>query len=290
MNSSSHTNVDPRGIATPSLRNSMRDKLSNDLTVSCMSIKLIRSPDVARLACAAGFDAMYIDLEHGNFDLALTSQICLTAYDIGLTALVRTGISTISAVLDAGAMGIIVPHVDNADAARACVASARFPPEGARGSVNRLPQLGFRHMPAKALHRMANAATFIAVMVESTAALSHVDEIASVAGIDMLFVGANDLSADLGVAGDYEHARMQGAMHDIFQAATWHRKYVGLGGLGMRRDLISLYIERGARFVSMGADLTLFANAAGACIDTFKALTARAKAQTAITGSGLTRG
>jgi 2-keto-3-deoxy-L-rhamnonate aldolase RhmA len=237
-----------------------------------MSVKLIRSPDVARLACMAGFDAIYIDLEHGNFDLALTSQVCLTAYDLGMTALVRTRMDAIPSVLDAGAMGIIVPHVENADAARACVSLARFPPEGARGSVNRIPQLCFEHVPAKTLHPAVNAATFVAVMVESAAALAHMEDIASVAGVDMLFIGANDLSADLGIAGDYEHPGMQQAMRDIFHAAARHDKYIGLGGLGSRQDLLAQYIAKGARFVSMGADLTLFANAAGACVEKFKAL------------------
>lgn len=256
----------------PALRNPLHEKLRDGRAVSCMSIKLIRSPDVARLACAAGFDAIYIDLEHGNFDLALTSQVCLTAYDLGMTALVRTRMDAIPSVLDAGAMGVIVPHVENADAARACVLLARFPPEGARGSVNRIPQLCFKHVPAKALHPAVNAATFIAVMVESAAALAHVDDIASVVGVDMLFIGANDLSADLGIAGDYEHPSMQQAMRDIFHAAARHHKYIGLGGLGSRQDLLAQYVAKGARFVSMGADLTLFVDAASACIDTFKAL------------------
>jgi len=254
----------------PLLRNPAKATLESGGVVSCMSVKLLRSADAARLAYAAGFDAIYIDMEHGVFDLSQVSQICLTAYDIGLTALVRCGVDHVSQVADAGAMGVIVPHVGTAEQAREVVGLAKFPPEGIRGSVNRLPQMNFQMVAANRLHPAANAAMLVAVMIESKEALDNIDAIAGVNGVDMLFVGANDLSADLGIAGDYEHPAMVQALDTVLNAARVGKKSVGLGGLGSRPDLLKKYVDEGASFVSVGADLSLFADAARASVQQFK--------------------
>jgi len=250
------------------LNNPARQKLEAGQVVSCMSVKLVRSPEVARVAAAAGFDAIYVDMEHGTFDAALASQICLTAFDLGLTGLVRIppgAHSLISQLTDSGAMGVIAPHIDSAEEAREIVAYAKFPPMGIRGSVNRLPQLNYVDIPADLLHPAANREIMVIIMIESIAALSAVENIAAVPGVDMLFVGVNDLSADMGIAGQYDHHEIQTALDRIAHAAEAHGKFFGLGGLSTRQDLLAKYVKKGARFISLGADLTMLLNSAKRC-------------------------
>src|SRR5439155_982806 len=115
--------------------------------VSSMTGRLVSSIEIVRIAKRAGFDSLYIDLEHSSFSMETTSQICVMALEAGIPALVRVPANTpeyISRVLDGGALGVIAPGVRSAEEARAVVAAAKYPPLGARGLSAGLPQLQFR--------------------------------------------------------------------------------------------------------------------------------------------------
>src|SRR5215471_20485319 len=96
----------------------------------------VRDIEIARIAGTAGFDSLYVDLEHASFSLETTGQICMAALEAGITPLVRVpSVAEVSRVLDAGALGVIAPHVQSADDARAYVAAAKFPPLGHRSAA-----------------------------------------------------------------------------------------------------------------------------------------------------------
>jgi 4-hydroxy-2-oxoheptanedioate aldolase len=114
-------------LASEVLRNPVRDKLAAGGVVSSMTVRLTRTPDIARIAKTAGFDMLYIDLEHSALSLDATAQICMAAQDLGVMPAVRVPANTpdhISRVLDIGAMGVIAPHVRSAAEARAVVRAA----------------------------------------------------------------------------------------------------------------------------------------------------------------------
>ncbi|HEX8809655.1 MAG TPA: aldolase/citrate lyase family protein [Xanthobacteraceae bacterium] len=238
------------------LRNHVKDKLGRGEVVASMTVRLIRGVEIARIAKTAGFDSLYVDLEHASFSLDTTGQICIAALEAGITPLVRVpGIAAVSRVLDGGALGVIAPHVQSADDARAYVAAAKFPPLGHRSAAGPLPHLHYRSFPAVAANAALNAATLLIVQFESEEALSQADAIAAVEGVDLVMIGSNDLLADWGLAGQYEHARLRDAYARTIAACRKHGKHVGVGGLASRPDLAAEFVRMGARYVSTGTDL-----------------------------------
>jgi len=243
---------------TPVVRNRVREKLARDEVVASMTARLVRGVEVAQLAATAGFDTLYVDLEHGPLTIDVTGQICMAALALGVAPFVRVPALTpeyVGRVLDAGALGIIAPHVHSAEDAKRVVTMARFPPLGTRSAAGNLPQFGFRPWPAELGNPVLQDATMVVPMVETREALEKVEEIVAVDGVDMLLVGSNDLTAELGIPGAFDHPLLRDAYQRIIAAARKHGKHVGVGGLASRPDLTADFVRMGARYVSTGTDL-----------------------------------
>ena len=132
------------------VRNAVKEKLARNEVVASMVVRLVRGVEIAQIAKTAGFDMLYIDLEHSSFSLDTAGQICLAALGIGITPMVRVPANTpdyISRVLDGGALGVIAPDVGSAEEARAVVKAAKYPPLGERGAGGVLPHLQYRCVP-----------------------------------------------------------------------------------------------------------------------------------------------
>jgi 4-hydroxy-2-oxoheptanedioate aldolase len=240
------------------MKNAVKEKLARGELVASMIVRLVSGVEIVRIAKSAGFDALYIDLEHSSLTLQAASQISIMALEAGIPAFVRVPANTpeyISRVLDGGALGIIAPGVRSAGEARAVLDAAKYPPAGRRGFAPGLPQLEFRSVPAAEALPALNEATFVAVQVESAAALEAVEEIVAVDGIDMVLIGSNDFLADLGLAGQYDHPRLAQAYERTIAACRPRGRHVGIGGLGTRPDLVEKFVRLGARYVSTGNDL-----------------------------------
>jgi 4-hydroxy-2-oxoheptanedioate aldolase len=150
---------------------------------------------------------------------------------------------------------VIAPHVRSADDARAVVRAAKFAPLGERSAAGGLPHLQYRSVPPAEANRALNDATMVIVQCESAEFLDRADEIMGVEGVDMALIGTNDLLADWGLAGQYEHPRVRETYERVIAAAKRHGKHVGVGGLASRPDLAAGYVRMGARYVSTGTDL-----------------------------------
>ena len=244
----------PRDI----LRNLVKEKLARNEVVASMTVRLVRSIEIARIARTAGFDTFYVDIEHCSFSLDTTSQLCLAGLDAGITPMVRVPNGNpeyVARVLEGGALGVIVPHVRSAAEAKRVVAAAKFAPEGDRSLGGTLPHLQYRSFPAIEAMRAVNEATMVVVMMETLEALEHVEEIAAVEGIDMLFVGTTDLTTEMGIIGKLDDPRVRDAYARTIAACRKFGKHVGIGGLASRPDLTAEFVKMGARFVSTGTDL-----------------------------------
>ena len=240
------------------LRNALKEKLARDEVASSMTVRLVRGIEIVRIARSAGFDSLYVDLEHSSLTLDDTGQICMAALAVGLVPLVRVPANApqyISRVLDGGALGVIAPNVRSAQEARAVVAAAKYPPLGQRGAAGGLPHLHYQSFPAAEANAAMNAATMVVVQFESGEAIERADEIAAVDGVDLILIGSNDLMADLGIPGQFEHARVRDAYARTIAACRAHGKHVGVGGLPSRPELIAEFVKMGARYVSTGTDL-----------------------------------
>jgi 4-hydroxy-2-oxoheptanedioate aldolase len=244
------------------MKNPVKEKLARGELVASMTVRLVSGIEIVPIAKSAGFDSLYIDLEHSSLTLHATSQISIMALEAGIPALVRVPANTpeyISRVLDGGALGVIAPGVCSAEEARAVVAAARYPPAGSRGLVAGLPHFGFRSVPAAEALPALNEATLVMVQCESAASLEATEDIVAIDGIDMVMIGSNDLLADLGLAGQYDHPKLAQAYERVIAACRRRGKHVGVGGLATRPDLVAKFVQLGARYVSTGTDLAFLA-------------------------------
>jgi 2-keto-3-deoxy-L-rhamnonate aldolase RhmA len=246
------------------LRNQVKDKLARGEVVASMTLRLVRNVEIATIARTAGFDTLYIDAEHSSFSLETTGQICIAALAVGIAPFVRVPSHRpehVGRVLDGGALGVIAPHVRSAGEARAVVRAAKFPPLGERSAAGGLPHLQYRAFPQAEANAALNDATMVIVQCESAEFLDHADEIMAVEGVDMALIGTNDLLADWGLTGQYEHPRVREAYERVIAAASKHGKHVGVGGLATRPQLAAEFVKIGARYVSTGTDLAFLLSA-----------------------------
>lgn len=240
------------------LRNHLKEKLVRGEVAASMMVRLCRGIEIAQIAKTAGFDTLYIDMEHNTLSVGEACQICIAAQAIGITPLVRVPANTpeyIGRVLDGGAMGVITPHIRSADEAREMVKLVKFPPLGERSAAGALPHFQYRSFPAAEAYAAMNAATMLVVMLETVAALEHVEEIIAVDGVDMLLVGSNDMCNEMGITGQYDHPRLREAFARAIAAARAVGKHVGIGGLASRNDLMTQFVQMGAHYVSTGNDM-----------------------------------
>ena len=245
------------------VRNSVKERLARGEVASSMTVRLTRSAEIAQLAKTAGFDSLYVDLEHSSFSLETTSAICCAALAWGIAPFVRVPqLELVQRVLDGGALGIIVPDVRTPENARESVRAAKYPPLGERGFATALPHFQYRNVPAKQQYAALNDATMVIVQFESAECIQRADEIFAVDGVDMALFGTNDMTADMGIPGEYEHPRVRDAYARALAAAKKHGKHVGVGGLASRPKLIAEFVKMGARYVSTGTDLGFLLSAA----------------------------
>lgn len=238
--------------------------LDRERPVLCLCLAQARTADVVLVAKASGYDAVYVDLEHSTTPLDVTSMLCTTALGAGLLPLVRVASldrATITRVLDGGALGVIVPHIETAEQARSIVDVCRFPPLGQRSIYGATPVTAYEQRPmAEQLARL-DAEAVVVPMVESAQGIDNIDKIAATDGVDMVLVGIYDLSADLGVPGRLDDPSVRDALLTVADACAAHRCRFGIAGLNDQHLLAEL-IGRGLGFISVGTDIGLLQQAA----------------------------
>jgi 4-hydroxy-2-oxoheptanedioate aldolase len=124
--------------------------------------------------------------------------------------------------------------------------------------------LQYRSFPAAETCAAINDATLVIVQFESAACLECADEIVAVEGVDIVLVGLNDMLADMGLTGQYDHPRVREIYQRTIEACRKQGKHCGVGGLASRHDLMAEYVRMGARYVSSGTDLSFLLGAATA--------------------------
>ncbi len=260
-------------VPETSPRNYLKEKMAGGKLTVGMIARLVRGNEIAAIAHTAGFDCLFIDLEHNSFSLESVSQICLTCNALQVTPLVRVtdrSHAEIARALECGAMGVIVPGVETPEHARSVVAAAKFPPLGERSIAPHLPHLFFRAAPATEVMPALNEATLVISMMESLAALDAVEEIAAVEGLDMILVGAHDLCNAMGLPGQHDHPKVRAAFERVAKACRETDTFFGVGGLGSRPELAKEMIALGARYATAGADITFLVQAATANAKSFE--------------------
>ncbi|MER7993359.1 HpcH/HpaI aldolase family protein [Micromonospora chalcea] len=218
------------------------------------------------LLALAGFDFVVVDLEHAPIDLQTAYQLIGTANHLGLAPIVRIpaldpGLT--QRILDAGAEGVMVPHVDTVEQARAAVAAVRFPPLGARGVGSTSRAGAWGAMPRAEYLRYGQEEVVLVVQIESARAASSAGAVAAVPGVDALLVGAADLSTSEGTTEDDPRvvALVGSAVKDCLAAGV----PIGNSG-GADADAVRRAADAGFSFTLLSNDASLLGAAARAAV------------------------
>lgn len=218
------------------------------------------SPEIVEIAVDAGFDWLFLDMEHGLLDpVAVQRMIQAAAGRVPCIVRVPSHVAAaIGKALDTGADGLIFPHVDSAAEARACVRAALYPPEGER-SVGIARAQGYGARLAEAVAGENGRVALIA-QIEHIRAVRNIEEILEVSGLAAVFIGPYDLSASLGLPGQVQDPAVAESIEKVRTAARKFGIPAGIfaGGLEAARAALG----RGFEFVCVATDTLLFAEAA----------------------------
>ena len=238
------------------VRNVAREKLDQGQLALGVGIRMTRSVEIAKAMAVAGFDWLFLDMEHGVMSLEACAQISTAALDAGIAPIARVPngeYSIATRALDNGALGIAVPHVDTAAEAREVINRLKYPPIGHRSMGGIGPHYALRSVSTGEAAQTLNAANLSVVMLETPTAIENADEIAAVPGIDVLLIGSNDLCAEMGIPGAFGNERLADAYRRCITACKKHGKFPGMAGI-YNEAIIPRYVEMGARFILSGQD------------------------------------
>jgi len=238
-------------------KNHTKQQLAAGKLAIGFGLRLARSVDIATIGKTCGYDWLFIDMEHNSMDVDTAAQIAMAALPVGITPIVRVPGKEhfhASRLLDAGAQGIVVPHVDSVEEAQRAVSYCKYPPIGHRSVMGVLPQYGYRSVPVAESTVAANAETLVVLMLETPDAIAQADAIAAVPGVDVILIGTNDLCAEMGIPGQFGDPRVVQAYQTVIDACRRHGKHPGMGGV-YDPALMERYIGMGMRFILSGGDL-----------------------------------
>jgi 4-hydroxy-2-oxoheptanedioate aldolase len=240
-------------------------RLASGTRLAALGVRSSRTADIARIARATGHQAIWIDLEHSTMPIDTAAAICAVALDIGLASFVRVPereYGVIGRLLDGGVLGIIAPRVESVEGAQDIVSACRFPPLGHRSAVGTLAHVNFRKLPAGEFIRAMNEATVVMILIESPLGIQNVEAIARLPGVDLVGIGTNDLSAELGVPGQYSHPSVRKAHETAIDACRRTGKSLVIGGIGDVAYNAELIRLGAAPFLFTGIDTDLLLGAA----------------------------
>ncbi|KAH6989080.1 HpcH/HpaI aldolase [Ilyonectria sp. MPI-CAGE-AT-0026] len=246
--------------------NNLLSLASQGKICTAFGIKIIPGGEIVQIAKSAGYDSLFIDLEHTTLTIRDAGQLCLVANSAGITPFVRVphecGLGFMQKVLDAGAMGIIVPHIHTVDDARRIINVSKYPPMGHRSISAGFSQFEYAPLPTSIIQaEMNSTGSTVFIMIETADALAVVDDIAALPGSDVLLVGSNDLASEIGTLPDWDHPKFIDALRSVGAAAKKHGKIMGIAGLYHRPDILSKVIhEFGAKWIVGAQDVGLLLN------------------------------
>lgn len=225
---------------------------------------MIPSPQMVEMLAHAGFDWVLIDMEHGTIGLESAELMIMAAEASGITPIVRprgNAPADIASVMDRGAMGVQVPHINSADDAGRAVAAVKFGPGDNRGLAAGTRPDGYGLGGGMAdFVRESNEQSLVCVQLEHAAAIANADEILRAEGVDVFFIGPSDLSQSMGHPGNPGAAPVKSAID------TTLRKIVAAGkvpGMPATADNLGAVIGAGVRYIYTHLPRVVGAGAAG---------------------------
>jgi len=239
------------------MRNKLRQALL-DRELTFGTWQQLGHPGITEILANAGFDWICVDMEHGAIDLETMTNIFRTIDAYNCVPVARLPLNDpvwIHRTLDAGARALIIPMVKNAQEAEAAIREAKFPPRGARGygysRANR------HSADFEAYSNEANDEIAMIMQIEHKDAITHLDAILGVDGVDGLFIGPLDLSGSMGITGQMEHPDMVAALDKYMSACKARGTSAGTHIVQPNEQNIRATIAAGYTLIALGLDNSL---------------------------------
>jgi 2-dehydro-3-deoxyglucarate aldolase/4-hydroxy-2-oxoheptanedioate aldolase len=243
------------------LINPVKQRLQAGETAVGTMVQTFNVPATVSIAAAAGAEFLMLDMEHTSLSTDQFATLAALAKALGVAPMVRAPSADypqLSQLLDMGAMGVMLPSVGSAEQAAAIVRRAKYKPEGERGTAFGIAHDDYQPGNPVETMRAANAGILLIAQIETAEGIENVDAIAAVPGIDVLWIGHNDLTTSLGIPGQFDHPRYRQALADVIAACERHGK-IG----GFRPDSVDhakSVSAQGFRALALQSDLAIYRN------------------------------
>ena len=252
--------------------NPVKQKLASGGTTYGTMIFEFLSPGLPQMSVNAGAEFLFYDMEHSGFGVSDMKGQFAACRGLGIVPLVRPPgkqYQYVARLLDIGAMGFLFQMVESAEEAAELVSWTRYPPRGHRGAIFGGAHDDYHSTKIADTIAQVEARTLNAVLIETESGLANVDEIMAVEGVDVAHLGHADMSISMGIPGQFDHPKLQGAVDKIAEAAAKHGKAAAT--LAVDTAWGEDFMERGYRMMSWSYDIALFQSGLGAGIASLKA-------------------
>jgi 2-keto-3-deoxy-L-rhamnonate aldolase RhmA len=234
-------------------------------------IRQARDPKAPAIFAAAGFDFVFIDMEHGNYSMETVADLIRGSKSVGIATLIRVPhLEThfISRVLDTGAEGIMVPMTSTRRQAEEIVRFSKYTPLGQRGFGAQLGQTDYKPLKASEFMKEANENTLIVAQIETREAIENIDSILEVEGIDVGLIGPNDLSISLEIPDQMGSEILMKAIDKVVETANKKRKATGIhiGNI----EAIKKWRSKGMTVLAYSTDIGFQYNASKSSLEELK--------------------
>jgi len=253
------------------LRNPLKARIEKGEAVWGTFVFECGSPAVPRILKAAGWDYILIDTEHASFGMETVGNLLHVSAAVGLPAVVRVPElqrSLLSRPLDAGALGLMVPRVESKAQAEEIVRFTKYHPMGDRGVALGTAHNAYESVSGKRFIREANAEILLIMQIETQRGMENLDEILSVPGLNIAYIGPHDLSTSMGLPGELGHPRVVEAITEFLRGCKRHGVVPGIW-VDSIKDGRS-WMRRGARFMTYGADFAMLMERSRTVLDALR--------------------
>lgn len=235
-----------------------RQRVNNgDVLLGQMVLELF-TPGIGPMLASCGLDFVIFDMEHGRCDISLLAEMVAACRGSDIFPIARVpdaAYAPLSRALDLGARGIMVPRVESREQAEMIVSQLKYAPAGRRGVALGLAHDLYRPGTADFFAR-TNEEIVVILLLETEKAFENLDEIVSVSGVDVAWVGHYDLTVSMGIPAQFDHPRFLAAMDALVSACGRHG--VAPGFLPPSPEAALHWVKQGFRVISLGSDISVF--------------------------------
>lgn len=254
--------------------NKIKQKMKNGEPVYGTMLKEAHNINISDILEMAGFDYFVLDMEHASYDMSTITGILQYARKTEMTSVVRIprlDYAYVAKALDMGAEGIWVPHVDTVEEAKKLAAFGKYPPEGIRGAA--VPPFRQKELQefkqASDYFKYCNEETLLITQIESREAIGNIEAITAVPGIDVAMMGSQDLSLDMGLAGQLTHPDVKAAVQKVVDACKKNGKASGNHIANI--DELRNWVKQGMTMITYTYETNLIIDRGRECLKALKA-------------------